>query len=199
MSKTKVIDHVPVIGQYPILPTGCEATALTMLLQWAGVQVSKEAVADALIKEPLPFEQEGRVVGGHPNRGFVGDPYTQESFGVFHEPIATALETFLPGRAADRTGVSFAELLATIDEGRPVVVWATIELKEPRVVQSWDDAGDSGERIEWKSPQHALLLIGYEEATVVVNDPHTGGTERYPRDLFQARWEQMGRQAVTLK
>lgn len=196
---TKVIDGVPVIGQYPMLPTGCEATALTMLLQWAGVHVSKEEVADRLVKEPLPFEMEGRLLGGHPNRGFVGDPYTQESFGVFHKPIAATLDTFLKGRADDRTGLSFTELLALIDEGRPVVVWTTIELKEPRVVQSWDDAGDSGERIDWKSPQHALVLIGYEEEFVVVNDPHTGSTERYPRELFQTRWKQMGGQAVTLR
>ncbi|MGZ4112372.1 MAG: C39 family peptidase, partial [Tumebacillaceae bacterium] len=124
MSQSTIITDVPVIGQYPKLPTGCEATALTMLLQWAGVQVTKEDVADALVKEPLPFERDGRMIGGHPNRGFVGDPYTEESFGVFHEPIAAAVETFLPGRADDRSGMRFAELLALIDEGRPVVVWA---------------------------------------------------------------------------
>lgn len=48
------IPDVPVLSQNPELPTGCEATATTMLLQWAGVQVNKSEVADALPKEDMP-------------------------------------------------------------------------------------------------------------------------------------------------
>jgi len=198
MTQGKRVPGVPVIGQYPVLPTGCEATALTMLLQWSGVAVSKEEVADALVKEPAPFEQEGKLVGGHPNRAFIGDPYSQESYGVFHKPIAAALETFLPGRADDVTGLSFEELLAIVDSGRPAVVWATIELKEPRKTTTWMDLTGSGEQITWQSPEHCMTLTGYTAEAVIINDPHTARTEHYPRDLFRTRWEQLGRQAVTI-
>jgi len=193
------IAGVPVIGQYPVLPTGCEATALTMLLQWAGVHVTKEAVADTLVKEPLPYDHEGTRVGGHPNRAFVGDPYTEESFGVFHRPIAATLEAFLPGQAADHTGLSFEELLALIDSGRPVVVWATIDLREPQWVDRWADHLDPATSIDWQSPEHCMILTGYTATAVIVNDPHTGQTEQYPRELFRMRWEQLGRQAVTIQ
>jgi uncharacterized protein YvpB len=194
-----LIPNVPVIGQYPMLPTGCEATALTMVLRWAGVAVKKEEVADALVKEPLPHEREGVLVGGNPYRAFIGDPYSKESYGVFHGPIFETLECYLPEQAEDRTGCSFEELLALVASGRPVVVWATIELKEPRYTDTWQDVTGNGTEIRWQSPQHCMTLVGFTEEHVVINDPHTAGTEHYPRELFQLRWEQLGRQAVTVK
>lgn len=193
------IEGVPVLYQYPVLPTGCEATALTMLLNWAGVDVTKETVADGLVKEPDPFERDGKLVGGNPHRAFIGDPYDKESYGTFHEVIATALEGYLPGKARDVSGLSFKELLAHVEAGRPVVVWATIELKEPRPTDLWEDIHDSGTMIQWRSPEHCMTLVGYGEEVVVINDPHTGKQEHYDRDLFRLRWEQMGRQAVTVK
>lgn len=198
MSIEKKIPGVPVIGQYPVLPTGCEATALTMLLQWAGLQVEKEQVADALVKEPNPFEEDGVWRGGHPNRAFIGDPYDKDSFGVYHGPIAVAVDHFLPGRAHDITGCTFEELLGVIDAGKPVIVWATIEMKEPRHTKSWQDIHDSGRVINWLSPEHCMTMIGYTPEHVIINDPHTGGTESYERNLFRTRWEQLGRQGVTL-
>ncbi|MBL0388516.1 C39 family peptidase [Tumebacillus sp. ITR2] len=196
---SKIVSNVEVIGQYPVLPTGCEATALTMLLRWAGVEVEKETVADALVKEPNPFEQEGKLLGGNPYRAFIGDPYDKESYGTFHGPIAQTLEKFLPGRALDLTGLSFEELLLEIDRERPVVVWATIELKEPRKTTLWEDIDGSGTMIQWQSPEHCMTLVGYSEEFVIINDPHTGNQEHYPRDLFRLRWEQLGQQAVTVK
>lgn len=199
MSEKVEVADVPVIGQYPILPTGCEATALTMLLQWAGVDITKEQVADGLVKEPLPYQKEGVLYGGNPHRAFVGDPFTKESFGVFHGPIVSFLDLRLPGRSLDLTGGSFDEVLATLKEGRPVVAWTTIELKEPRHTDTWYDVDGSGQQIHWYSPQHALLLVGYTENEVIAHDPHTGGRELYDRDLFIQRWEQLGKQAVTVR
>jgi len=195
----KIIPDVPVIYQYPVLPTGCEATALTMLLQWYGVETTKEKVADALVKEPLPFEQDGKMKGGNPYRAFVGDPYTKESFGVFHGPIAQALNHFLPGKADDLTGLTFKDLINKIDQNKPTIVWMSLDLKELRVTDIWEDINNCGEKIEWRSPEHCALLIGYDESNVFINDPHIGKTEKYPTKIFQDKWEQLGSQAVTIK
>jgi uncharacterized protein YvpB len=195
-SQQKKVEGVPIIGQYPELPTGCEATALTMLLNWAGVEVEKREVAQSLPKESTPREQAGVMVGGHPNRAFIGDPFTADSYGVFHQPIAKLLDSYLPGRALDLTGITFDELLA-ISVSRPVVVWATIELKKPRVVITWRDE-QTHELIHWQSPEHCMTLVGYDQEHVLIHDPHTGGCEAYERDLFQNRWEQLGCQAVTV-
>ena len=195
----KRIDGVPVILQYPLLPTGCEATALTMLLNWAGIAVEKHEVADALVKEPNPFEEAGEWKGGNPYRAFIGDPYSKESYGTFHGPIASLLDQYLPGRADDLTGTTFEGLLSVIDAGKPAVVWATIEMKEPRHTTSWRDIRDPGTEIRWLSPEHCMTLVGYDDSRVIINDPHTGKEESYARELFQQRWEQLGRQAVTVK
>jgi len=197
--KSKIISDVPVIYQYPVLPTGCEATALTMLLQWFGVTVTKEAVADSLIKEPLPFEENGKMKGGNPYRAFVGDPYTKESFGAFHGPIAQALNKFLPDQSDDVTGLTFQDLLNKIKENKPVIIWMSLDLKELHVTDTWSDINNSEETIIWKSPEHCALLIGFDEDSVFINDPHTGKTEKYPSKIFQQRWEELGKQAVTIK
>jgi uncharacterized protein YvpB len=192
-----VIQGVPVLYQYPVLPTGCEATALTMLLNWAGVDVQKTDVAKALPKVPLPYEVDGQWFGGNPNRGFVGDPFEKDSFGVFHAPIAQMLDRYLPGRAEDLSGGTIEDVFAALDSGRPVIVWATIKLKEGRITDVWRD--EDGTEIRWISPQHCMLMIGYDDEYVIINDPDTGKTEHYPLGLFIERWELLGRQAVTVK
>ncbi len=53
------INNVPLINQFPELPTGCEATALTMLLRYHGVNVSKKDIADTIPREPLPYYKNG--------------------------------------------------------------------------------------------------------------------------------------------
>ena len=76
-----------------------------MLLQWSGLQVSKEQVADALVKEPNALLIDSsdtnstavvsqRAPGGNPHRAFVGSPYDKESFGVFHEPYVIIMYSF---------------------------------------------------------------------------------------------------------
>ena len=80
----------------------------------------------------------------------------------------------------------------------------TLELKEPRVTDRWPDCKNPEHIIEWRSPEHCALLVGFDEDStgithVIVNDPHTGKQERYPMLLFKQRWMEMGSQAVTVK
>jgi uncharacterized protein YvpB len=201
------------IDQYPVLPTGCEATSLAMLLQYAGIQLSKEQVADNFVREVNPgIPQQTsssditiRLPGGNPHRAFVGDPYDRESFGVFHEPIANALEQYLPNRSHDLSNCTFNDLISHLTtKQKPIIVWMTIELREPRVTDEWPDVNNPDHRIQWQSPQHCALLVGYVTSSdevithVLVNDPHTGKQESYDKELFEKRWIQLGRQAVTL-
>ncbi|MFD2169493.1 C39 family peptidase [Tumebacillus lipolyticus] len=192
-----LIEGIPVIYQYPILPTGCEATALTMLLRFAGLEIENTEVAHALPKVPLPRQVEGKMAGGNPNKGFVGDPFTKESFGVFHAPIAKLLDHYLPGRAVDLSAGTIEELFEVLEGGRPVIVWATLRLQAGQVTDVWYD--EAGTEVQWISPQHCMLMVGYDQEHVILNDPDTGNRELYPRDLFVKRWELLGRQAVTVK
>ena len=56
---------VNLIKQMPELPTGCEITAVTMMLQYAGQPVDKVTLA-----HEMPYDASDW------NKGFVGDPFT---------------------------------------------------------------------------------------------------------------------------
>jgi Uncharacterized protein conserved in bacteria len=191
------IEDVPVIWQMPNLPTGCEATAAAMLLQWAGADVTKEDVANALAKGPVPQLRGGELYGPNPNRVFIGDPFSSSGYGVFHKPIADVLSVYLGNKVYDATGTSFTNLLGILDSGRPVIVWATVNMAEPKTSKTWYD--EYGNKVTWKTPEHALLLVGYTEESVIVNDPYTGSKKQYPKSAFEDNWNVMGRQAVTVE
>lgn len=189
------IKNVPIIYQNPKLPTGCEAASAAMLLQWAGINITMENVADALPKGKLPYQSGNKLMGGNPDYEFVGNPYKKSGFGVFHKPIANVIDKYI--QSEDLTGCSFNELLKVIDSNRPIIVWATINMKKPSINSTWYD--ERGNKVVWKTPQHALVLIGYTDTQVIVNDPLVGENIKYSRVDFANYWEYMGSQAVTIK
>ncbi|MBC7959249.1 MAG: C39 family peptidase, partial [Vallitaleaceae bacterium] len=148
---TYELKNIPVLCQLPLLPTGCEATAATMLLQWAGVSVTMGEFADALPKGPLPSLKGGRLVGGNPNKEFVGDPYQTSGLGIYNEPMQEVLNIFLPNEIENLTGCSFDELLLVISSERPILVWATIGMAKPSINSTWVDA--VGNEVVWKIPE----------------------------------------------
>ncbi|MCH5463002.1 hypothetical protein HC026_10560 [Lactobacillus sp. LC28-10] len=103
--------NVPLITQRPELPTGCEITAVTMLLKYAGANVSKVQLA-----KEMPYDD------ADCNKGFVGDPFTENGNSIY-PPALIALITKYAGHATDLTGADLPALKAQIDQNRPVVVW----------------------------------------------------------------------------
>src|SRR5665648_631723 len=53
------ITGIPVISQWPNLPTGCEATSLTMLLNFFGTDLSKEQVVSMQPSGPNIYRVNG--------------------------------------------------------------------------------------------------------------------------------------------
>jgi uncharacterized protein YvpB len=66
------VPDVEMIPQKPDLPTGCEVASLTMLLRWAGWEVTKNEVAGWVKRQPPPYQRQGLWYGGDPHLGFVG-------------------------------------------------------------------------------------------------------------------------------
>lgn len=192
----KEIPGAPSLTQMPVLPSGCEAVAATMLLNWAGVPVSPEEAASALPKGSMPSRQNGSICGSNPNSVFIGDPFSDSGLGVYHKPIASLVEGYLPGKAKDISGTGFENVLKEIDKGHPVIVWATMNMAEPSLIATWYDR--YGNKVKWIAPEHAFLLTGYTGTDVIVNDPYTGKRQIYSKDTFKSRWESMGSQAVTV-
>lgn len=103
---------VPLIAQRPQLPTGCEITATTMMLKYAGAKVTKMSLAKEMPKT--------KTHNG--NKGFVGSPYSKSGWWIY-PPALLKLVRHHVGSAQDLTGASFKQLKAKIDQGHPVVVW----------------------------------------------------------------------------
>jgi len=63
---------VPLLNQLdpPALLLGCEVTALAMIMQYNGIPVTKNELADRLPVVPIYYEN---GLHGNPNEGFVGD------------------------------------------------------------------------------------------------------------------------------
>ncbi|GAB2692685.1 C39 family peptidase [Paenibacillus thermoaerophilus] len=189
----------PAIRQHPELPSGCEIVSLTMLLQYLGVDKGKMELVKELPFDPTPMKMSGgRIVSwGDPNTGFVGDVTGKgRGYGVYHGPLFRVLSSYTD-QAVDLTGSEFDEVEKMLALGSPVVAWTTINFRVP---DKW---------VTWESPngpvratfiEHAVLLTGYDEEHVYVNDPWTGGKDvKVAKSRFVETWEAMGKQAISYK
>ena len=103
-------NNAEVICQNPELPTGCEMTAVTMMLRYAGVNINKFQVADE-----TPRSSNG-------DNGFVGNPYSVTGWWVFPTGIAPVVQHHL-GTNQVMTGASLAAIQEKLNIGHLVVVW----------------------------------------------------------------------------
>jgi uncharacterized protein YvpB len=190
------IKGITPLSQLPELPNGCEAVAATMLLNWAGLPLTKAEVAEALPKGDMPYENEdGAFIGSNPKDVFVGDPF-DVGYGIYHTPVAKMMNQWLPGHIRDLTGSSFDDLLGVIAHGSPAMIWATEHMDTPYLDLEWED--ESGELVPWYQPEHALLLTGWDDDFAYMNDPMTGEQETYSLTGFKEAWELMGSQAIMI-
>jgi uncharacterized protein YvpB len=194
-----VLHNAPLVIQNPELPRGCEVTSITMLLQYAGKSVTKNEIANQLVKDETPIQRKGEKIKawGDPNIGFVGNMFdiTKPGYGVYHRPLHLLLNDHMKGNALDLTGMEFGDVLRFVEKDNPVVVIINSRF---RPVHDW---------ISWEGPtgvvratfrEHAVLLVGYDKEYVYVNDPLSGVKNRkLHRGLFKKGWEQMGQQAVS--
>lgn len=197
----KVLLDAPIISQMPEYRNGCEVTSLTMLLQYAGVQVDKKTLAEKLRKDetPLVMNENGNIISwGDPNDGFVGDiTGKKKGFAVYPGPLIELMEQYLPGRAVNLTKQPFENLLKSIDNQRPVIVWITADFNLPDRFEEWQK---DGKKIRVAFDEHAVLLVGYDKNNCYINNPYNGmKNQEVNRETFKKIWNAMGSMAVSYK
>ncbi|CAM3926414.1 C39 family peptidase [Mesobacillus zeae] len=104
---------MPLIAQLPELPTGCEITAVTLMLRYKGAPVNKIALDTEMPKHTWD-----------PNYGYVGNPFTKRGWTIY-PPALMGLVKKYAGNAWNLTGASNATIASQLLKGRPVVVWVS--------------------------------------------------------------------------
>lgn len=93
--------------QTPELPTGCEITAMTMALRYAGLDADKvEMAAKYLPCKPydLYTGEDGKTYGPDWNQYFVGDPTTELGYVCGTGAILTAANGYLEDAGSPPAG-----------------------------------------------------------------------------------------------
>lgn len=207
VSGKKTLLEVPIINQFPELPTGCEITSAAQLLQYIGYDVDKVALQEQYLPVSANFytDASGNRRGPDPNKLFVGDP-KGKGLGCFSTVIVDSINRFLldqgsPSYAIDLVNADQKTLETLLDNGIPVEVWASKDMK-PFTYTSGNDwyLETTGEQFHWPSNSHVLVLTGYDEKNYYFADCNDKkSVQAYEKSLFLKRWEKTGRQGVIIK
>lgn len=189
-----VLLDVPLLNQLdpPALLLGCEVTSLAMVLQYNGIAVSKNELAEKLPSVPIYYDN---GLHGNPNEGFVGDVTGYDyGFCVYHGPIASLAAQYISTeRVKDITGSGFDAVLSALNQGHPVWVVTTTTFLPVDDMEMWQTpTGPVG--ITYF--MHSVAIVGYDVDSIYLNNPYGIKNQAIDRAGFIQSWEQMGNQAI---
>lgn len=201
--ETRIVLPVENIQQLPELPAGCEVTSTAIVMNYEGIKVDKMVLATFLPKMEFPdknglWESPWNKFVGNPKLTYYGcySPVIVETFNACLKK--NKIENF---EIVDISDSSMEELYGQIDDGHPVIVWATMFMKESYTGRSSWYLQD-GTKFNWRSNEHCLVLIGYDtdKNTVILSDPYDSkGTVEYDAELFESRYTELYKQALIIR
>jgi len=151
--------------------TGCESVTAVMLLSYLGHPIPIRTFVDEYLDKEHLEEKEGILYGPDPRKAFAGDPYSPDAMGCYAPVIVRALKRVLGDAyiVREETGGRLEELKSYIDMDIPVITWSTIDLQDYIEGPEW--VLPDGKRFLWRSNEHCMLLVGYDEESFIFNDP----------------------------
>lgn len=177
-----IIPNIPMINQKLGVLNGCEGASLLMGLQHFGYAtgMSLTDIANAMPKSD------------DPHKGFINDIFSAEPKNVPHWIAPDALAAFgqsYYNGVANFTGASPEQLRAEIDQGNPVIIYAT-----------YGFAPEERRFGEVPRNLHVMLLYGYNSYTgsYIVADPWGGITLNVGKAQFENSYNKM-RFAVAIR
>ncbi|MEG1887154.1 MAG: C39 family peptidase [Oscillospiraceae bacterium] len=201
VTESKIID-APYINQCDEFPTGCESVSTVMALQYLGIDISvDEFVDNYLDMEEITYKKNGQMIACNPWKAFPGNPRSETGFGCYSPVIKKAVDSFIDHskyRADILADMPIEDLCKNyIDRNTPVVIWATIDMKAPRLGKCWT-VPRTNEKISWIAPQHCLLLVGYDKNYYYFNDPWRSKKCKYPKEKCDVAYKALFSQAVVI-
>ncbi len=201
--ETYIISDVPHMYQNNDYPTGCESVSAVSLMNFYGIDITVDEFIDNYLPcSDLPYlGDDGNTYGESPWFSFIGDPRSSNGYGCYATVIEGAVAEALPEGyavvAEYGTELKYAagEYVAN---GEPVMIWATIGMKKAWNGNSW--TVPNGDYFTFISPEHALLLIGYDEEYYYFSDPLSESeVVSYPRYDCEQAYSDLGAQMIRIK
>lgn len=191
---TGTLLNISPVNQHPELPTGCEVTSLTMLLNYYGLYADKCDIADNYLTKGEVGTVDFRVA-------FEGDPRDSQSYGCYAPVIVDAANRYLSAngsgyQAVEVSGQELEALFQYIDSKTPVMVWGTLDCREGYYSTVWHV---DGRDLQWITPEHCMVLIGYDANSVTVADPFYGEIRTFDKETFRSGYNMLFRQAIVLR
>jgi uncharacterized protein YvpB len=187
---------VPLLNQMdaPRLFNGCEVTSLAMLLQYWGMDVTKNELAAQIPRVSLQYS-DGK--NGNPNMGFVGNMEDGPGLGVYHGPIFYLANTNVNDQlmVQNLTNHPFSSVLEKVSQGLPVWVITTASFSLISDFKTWSTPQGS---VGVTFKMHSVVITGYDQEYIYLNDPYGTKNKKVNREKFIAAWEQMGSQAIVI-
>lgn len=182
--------------QNPELPTGCEITSLTCLLNYLGFPADKEMMADTYLDYVLENGTDYTFF-----EKYIGNPYS-DGYGCYSPVIVKAATEYLADQNSSLEPVNLSgstkeELFSVIASGHPIVIWGTVYNQYHDSYLAWTTP--DGEDVYWNTYEHCMLLTGYDtiSSTVTVCDPLRGEVQ-YDLEQFFYIYDDMYQQAMTI-
>lgn len=195
VKEKKQLLEVPLINQMdePHLKNGCEVTSLAMILNYYGIKVTKNGLADLIKKEPLNYPHNKK---GNPNIGFVGDMADGPGLSVYNGPIFDLAKRYMGDRVVNLTNRPFDQLLEKVHQGSPVWVLITNNFKPGAKFRKWETPQGT---IYITFSGHSAVITGFDKHYIYVNDPYGYKNRKVNRKDFFDAWSEMGKQAISIE
>lgn len=192
-SDNNLID-VPLLNQMdpPRLKAGCEVTSLAMLLNFKGVMVSKNDLAQQIARVPFKYSN---GYFGNPNSGFVGNMEDGPGLGVYHGPIFDLANKYVNGKVEDLTSQPFDLILQKVASGNPIWVINTKTFAPISDLQTWQTSQGA---VDITYNMHSVVITGFDTENIYINNPYGFKNQKVNRENFIKAWDQMGKQAIVI-
>lgn len=188
--------NVPLENQMPDLPNGCEVTSLSMLMNYYGIKVSKNELAETI--QHVDSFTDGGKYRGNPHQGFVGHmSIANAGWCVYNEPLYNVARKYT-SHIENITGSDFLSLLKLVSIGHPVLIITTTTFNRVNDMQTWDT--NTG-KVNVTPSSHACVITGYSKPkkVVYVNNPYGYKNQPVNWKNLQASYNQQGRQALYIR
>ncbi|WP_426273414.1 C39 family peptidase [Exiguobacterium sp. R-17] len=193
--------NVPYYNQYSLgYPSGCEFVSLKMALEY-----KKQAVSAASLYNQMPKSMKnatyknGKYYWADPQKMFTGNPAGTldyyKNWGIYPKGILPLAKKYRSGSVdISKQGVSKIE--SEIRSGNPVIVWATVDFKNPYGYFSW--IKPDGKTFTGYRNYHVMLVTGVSSGSFYVSDPYRGKYS-VSRSQFTSVFNQTGQYALSVR